>query len=72
MALSNRWQPLVEREFDGTPVREEDPRAQPLDLVLTPQERDRAKLAALHLERHRRNANLRDTLRSLGVVEAPR
>ncbi len=36
-----------------------------IEFVLTPQERDRAKLATLELERKRREANARDTAQSV-------
>ena len=48
--------------------RDYDPKAgnpDGLDLVLTPAERDRAKLGTLELERKRREANARDTAQSV-------
>lgn len=46
------------RDHDPVPNREG------FEFVLTPQERDRAKLATLQLERRRRELNARDTLQS--------
>lgn len=37
----------------------------PLDFILTPQERDVAVLASLHLEDHRRRQNERDAMQAL-------
>lgn len=44
--------------------REHDPPGA-IPFVLTPQERDRAKLATLELERKRREANARDTAQAV-------
>lgn len=56
---STRWTPLVEREYDG------QPNVDGIDFVLTPQERDQAALAAVHLEQRRRELNRRDTAQSV-------
>jgi hypothetical protein len=37
----------------------------PIDFVLTPQDRDRAALAKLHLEAHRRRENERNAFQAL-------
>jgi hypothetical protein len=37
----------------------------PIDFVLTPQDRDKAALAAVHLEAHRRRQNERDAMMAL-------
>jgi hypothetical protein len=37
----------------------------PIEFVLTPQDRDTAALAALHLEAHRRRQNERDAMMAL-------
>lgn len=50
----------VHRDYD--PAK---PNPDGLEFVLTPQERDRAKLATLELERKRREANARDTAQSV-------
>lgn len=51
------WAPVTER--DPAPPPADDP-GRPLDLVLTPAERDLAVLAQLHLERERIAQNRRD------------
>lgn len=50
----------VHREYDSA-----KPNPDGIEFVLTPQERDRAKLATLELERKRREANARDTAQSV-------
>lgn len=48
--------------------REVDPKASNpdgIDFVLTPQERDQAKLATLQLERRRRDLNAKDTAQAV-------
>lgn len=57
--LHSYAKPLVEREPSHAPEYA-DERDRPLDYVLTPQERDRAALAAIHLEANRRRLNKRD------------
>ena len=37
----------------------------PIDFILTPQERDRAALAAVQIEAHRRRQNERDAMQAL-------
>lgn len=59
IAVQDRWKPLVEREPSHAPEYA-DERDRPLEFVLTPQERDRAALAAIHLEANRRRLNKRD------------
>lgn len=51
---------VVHRDFDPKAGNPDG-----LDFVLTPAERDRAKLATLELERKRREANARDTAQSV-------
>ena len=56
---------IVHREFDP---KAGNPDAIPFEL--TPQERDRAKLIALELERKRREANRRDTAQAAAYALA--
>ena len=56
MRNPNRWEPLVERE---------ESKDDGIEFVLTPRERDVAKLAAIHLEANRRRLNRMDTAQSL-------
>ncbi len=58
----SHWRPLVERE---------EPEARPLDFVLTPRERDVAKMAALYLEDRRRRLNEQDEVQPF-IVRNPR
>jgi hypothetical protein len=44
----------------------------PIDFVLTPQDRDKAALAATHLEANRRRQNERDAFRSLARWDGAR
>lgn len=57
--LHSYAKPLVEREPGNAPEYA-DERDRPLEFVLTPQERDRAALAAIHLEANRRRLNKRE------------
>jgi hypothetical protein len=57
--LHSYAKPLVEREPRNAPEYA-DERDRPLDFVLTPQEQDRAALAAIHLEANRRRLNKRE------------
>lgn len=62
MSVNTQWQPLVQRAYDPMPARDG------IDFVLTPQERDHARIFAIDLERQRRHANRRDEARALGVA----
>lgn len=44
----------------------------PIDFVLTPQDRDRAALAKLHLEAHRRRENERNAFQALARWDGER
>jgi hypothetical protein len=50
------WKTVTERDSDRV-----DPRGAPIDLVLTPRDRDIAAQAAVHLEANRRRHNRADT-----------
>lgn len=59
IAVHDGWETVTEREPSYAPEYA-DERDRPLEFVLTPQERDRAALAAIHLEANRRRLNKRD------------
>lgn len=49
------WKPVTERDYDPNPKA--DPLSAPLPFLLTPQERDQAKIVSIALERNRRKQN---------------
>lgn len=57
--LHSYAKPLVEREPSNAPEYA-DERDRPVEFVMTPQDRDVAALAAIHLEANRRRLNKRD------------
>lgn len=59
IAVQDRWKPVAEREPSHAPEYA-DERDRPLEFVLTPQDRDLAAMAAIHLEANRRRLNKRD------------
>lgn len=50
-----KWSLVTERDYDPNPKI--DPLSKPLPFILTPRERDVAKVASLELERNRRRRN---------------
>ncbi len=56
--LHSYAQPVTDREPNLAP-QYADERDRPLEFVLTPRERDRAAMAAIELESHRRRLNAR-------------
>lgn len=58
MNTPSSWTPLTERPYDPTPAPFDG-----IEFVLTPRERDQAKLATLYLEDRRRRLNERDAQR---------
>lgn len=53
------WKPVTERDYDPNPALDGIP------FVLTPAERDQAKVVSLSLERNRRRQNELDLQRAL-------
>lgn len=59
--MGSNWQFATIPAYDTRPDREVDPRDKPLDLILTPAERDVVAMVKLSLHDNRIKANRRDT-----------